>query len=72
VVFEDKGIGISEEDIKKIFEPFYRGSNAISIPGSGIGLSLVNQIINNHNGTVKLTSEIGKGTIVTLMLPSSA
>jgi signal transduction histidine kinase len=72
VVFEDKGIGISEEDIKKIFEPFYRGANAIAIPGTGIGLSLVYQIISNHNGTVKLTSEIGKGTTVTLMLPSAA
>ncbi|HAX92839.1 MAG TPA: hypothetical protein DCY25_02640 [Bacteroidales bacterium] len=71
VAFEDKGIGISEQDTIKIFEPFYRGANAISIPGTGIGLSLVNQIIINHNGTVKLKSEIGKGTTVTLMLPSS-
>jgi signal transduction histidine kinase len=71
VAFKDKGIGISEEDLRKIFEPFYRGANAITIPGTGIGLSLVNQIINNHNGLVKLTSEIGKGTTVTLMLPSA-
>lgn len=70
VVFEDRGIGIPEADIQKIFEPFYRGSNTHSISGSGIGLPLVNQIIKNHNGTLKLTSELGKGTIVTIMLPT--
>jgi signal transduction histidine kinase len=70
VLFEDKGIGISEEDIRKVFEPFYRGTNTISFPGSGIGLSLVNQIIKIHNGKLLLTSQIGTGTIVTLKLPS--
>jgi signal transduction histidine kinase len=70
VVFEDKGIGISEQDQLKIFEPFYRGANTISFSGTGVGLALVNQIIKNHNGTIKLVSEIGKGTVVTLLLPT--
>ena len=70
IKFKDKGIGISEEDIKKIFEPFYRGANTISISGTGIGLPLVNQIIKNHNGTVEISSKIGKGTIVTVLLPT--
>lgn len=70
VVFEDKGIGISEEDLQKVFEPFYRGANTISISGTGIGLPLVSQIIKNHNGTVKLLSKINKGTIVTVLLPT--
>jgi signal transduction histidine kinase len=70
VIFEDRGIGISEEDILKIFEPFYRGANAHPVPGSGIGLSLVNQIIKNHNGTVKISSLVGKGTNVTILLPA--
>jgi signal transduction histidine kinase len=70
VIFEDKGIGISEIDQRKIFEPFYRGSNTISFSGTGVGLALVNQIIKNHNGTIRLVSEIGKGTIVTLLLPT--
>ena len=70
IKFKDKGIGISEEDIKKIFEPFYRGANTISISGTGIGLPLVNQIIKNHNGTVEISSLIGKGTIVTVLLPT--
>jgi signal transduction histidine kinase len=70
LVFEDRGIGISEEDMKKIFEPFYRGSNTISISGTGIGLPLVNQIIKNHNGKISLSSRLGKGTIVTVLLPT--
>ena len=70
IKFKDRGIGISEEDIKKIFEPFYRGANTISISGTGIGLPLVNQIIKNHNGTIKLSSKMGKGTIITVFLPT--
>ena len=70
VVFEDKGIGISEEDLQKIFEPFYRGANTISISGTGIGLPLVSQIIKNHYGTVTILSEIGKGTVVKILLPT--
>jgi signal transduction histidine kinase len=70
VVFEDKGIGISEEDLQKIFEPFYRGANTISISGTGIGLPLVSQIIKNHYGTVTIISEIGKGTVVKILLPT--
>ena len=70
VAFKDKGIGIPEEDMQKIFEPFYRGTNVLSIQGIGIGLSLVNQIIRNHNGSIKISSETGKGTTVILILPS--
>jgi signal transduction histidine kinase len=70
VQFTDKGIGIPEEDLKKVFEPFYRGGNTHSISGSGIGLPLVNQIIKMHNGNLSLSSQIGKGTIITLLLPT--
>ena len=70
VIFEDRGIGISEEDMQKIFEPFYRGANTISISGIGIGLTLVNQIIKNHNGQINLSSSLGKGTTVTVLLPT--
>jgi signal transduction histidine kinase len=71
-IFEDKGIGIPEEDLQKIFEPFYRSTNAMSITGSGIGLPLVNQIIKNHNGTIKISSQVGKGTQVVVMLPTTS
>lgn len=72
VVFEDRGIGISDEDIQKVFEPFYRGTNTISISGTGIGLQLVSQIIKNHNGIVRLSSQLGKGTVVTVLLPTAS
>jgi signal transduction histidine kinase len=70
VVFEDKGIGISKDDLQKVFEPFYRGTNTISLPGTGIGLPLVSQITKIHNGIVKISSQVGKGTIVTVLLPT--
>jgi len=69
IAFSDKGIGIPEEDQKKVFEPFYRASNTLSCHGSGIGLQLVNQIIKSHNGEVKLTSKVGVGTEVVIVLP---
>ena len=70
IVFEDRGIGISKDDLEKIFEPFYRAANTLPYSGSGIGLPLVNQIIKNHNGKIKLSSVIGKGTIFTVLLPT--
>ncbi len=69
VVFTDSGIGIPEVDLKKVFEPFYRSSNALTHRGSGIGLQLVNQIIKSHNGEIRLTSKVGVGTEVVMMLP---
>jgi signal transduction histidine kinase len=68
--FTDKGIGIPEEELDKVLRPFYRGSNAIQYPGSGIGLQLVNQIIEGHNGEIGFLSELNKGTTVTISLPS--
>lgn len=69
LTFTDKGIGIPEEEQKKIMEPFFRGSNTISYNGTGIGLALVNQIIKNHNGTFSIASSVNKGTIVTVTFP---
>jgi signal transduction histidine kinase len=69
IAFEDRGIGISEDDQKKIFEPFYRGTNAMSVHGTGIGLALVNRIVRNHNGSIHISSKVGKGTKVILTFP---
>ncbi len=69
--FIDRGPGISAGDLKHVFEPFHRGSNVKTIPGHGIGLSLVYSIITNHNGIIRITSTIGKGTRVILKLPLS-
>jgi len=67
--FSDKGIGISEEELKMIFEPFYRASNAIGTKGHGIGLSLVEKIVTLHKGRITVKSEIMKGSTFTLSLP---
>ena len=72
VQFSDHGIGIEEKEIQKVFDPFFRGTNTHSIPGSGIGLQLVSQIIRNHNGTIGLSSQAGKGTNVTISFPITA
>jgi len=69
IIFEDHGIGIPEAEISKVFEPFYRGANTLPVPGTGIGLALVSQIIKNHNGTIRLESQLNKGTVVTILLP---
>ena len=74
VVFavEDRGMGIEPEDKKHIFEPFYRGREAVSqqIQGSGLGLNLVMRIAEAHGGGVSVTSEPGKGSTFTLALPA--
>jgi signal transduction histidine kinase len=69
LLFIDKGIGIDQQDIVHIFEPFYRASNVRGIAGHGIGLSLVERIVNLHSGKVQLNSTAGKGTTVTITLP---
>jgi signal transduction histidine kinase len=67
--FSDKGIGIPEEEISMIFQPFYRARNAYGIKGFGIGLSLVEKIIALHKGSIKIKSELMIGSDFVLFLP---
>lgn len=67
--FIDQGIGISSEDLKEIFSPFYRGKNHSFCEGNGIGLSLTLKIINLHRGTIEVDSTIGHGTTFIIKLP---
>lgn len=60
--FTDKGIGISEDDFKNIFVPFYRGDNKNFADGNGIGLSLTQKIIALHKGTISVSSKRNEGT----------
>jgi signal transduction histidine kinase len=69
LTFTDHGIGIHQEDLDSIFEPFRRGKNAAHIKGHGIGLSLVEKIINLHNGHIKVESAPDKGSVFTVVLP---
>ena len=67
ITIKDKGIGIASEEIQRIFQPFYRASNAIKQPGSGIGLSLAEKIMRLHNGKIEVASVINEGTIFTVL-----
>jgi signal transduction histidine kinase len=67
----DKGVGIPDNDQKKVFEKFYRGKRASSVSptGTGLGLTLVKHIVEAHRGDVVIDSQPGKGTCVSLFLP---
>ncbi|MEO6960675.1 MAG: HAMP domain-containing sensor histidine kinase [Puia sp.] len=65
----DHGKGISEDDLKNIFQPFYRTEDSKAISGFGVGLPLVYRIIKMHKGEIKVNSAVGKGTIVLMRLP---
>jgi two-component system OmpR family sensor kinase len=69
----DSGVGIPVEDVPKIFEELYRGSNARSTEGSGLGLALVRRIVDLHNGHIHArSSQIEpRGTVFTIRLPVS-
>ena len=66
---KDYGIGISKEDIKLLFEPFHRGDNVSNIPGTGLGLVILQKALDLHKGKIEVESEIGKGSIFTVILP---
>ncbi len=74
ITVADHGLGISVEDQRHIFEPFYRGSEvkAAQIHGNGLGLSLVKNIVTAHNGRITVESSAGKGSQFTITLPAIA
>lgn len=66
VRIEDHGIGIPVQDLKHIFEPFYRASNATAISGHGIGLALAREILDKFHATVSVVSHPGESTCFTI------
>jgi signal transduction histidine kinase len=73
IEISDKGIGISVEDQKHIFEAFYRseGENVQTLGGAGLGLTIVQDIIKAHNGKIEIESKLGKGSTFRLILPKN-
>ena len=70
VSVQDEGIGIPAADLPTLFERFRRGSNVPrNIPGTGIGLASAKHIIEQHDGTLAVESQTGKGTRVSVRLP---
>jgi len=70
-IVEDTGIGIDESDLKNIFKEFYRSENARQMVnyGTGLGLSLVKQLLDRYNGTIKVSSRLGRGTQFYIKIP---
>jgi len=66
---QDEGIGISDEDQERLFEPFHRGQNVEHISGTGLGLSIVREAIELHGGEISVQSSLGVGSSFTIRLP---
>jgi signal transduction histidine kinase len=71
IAVQDFGIGIKKEELNKVFERFYRGGDELTrtVKGSGLGLTLVKQIVEAHHGTVHVESELGHGSTFSIRLP---
>ena len=69
ITFEDNGIGISKENLDKIWIRFFQADSSRTTDNSGLGLPMVKGIIEAHNGNISVISELGKGTTFSIILP---
>jgi signal transduction histidine kinase/CheY-like chemotaxis protein/HAMP domain-containing protein len=69
---EDSGVGMTEDEVSRIFERFYRaGNRSGSNPGTGLGLSIVKSLVDLHFGQISVESEPGRGTVFRVLLPAA-
>jgi PAS domain S-box-containing protein len=66
---QDNGIGIPENEQNDVFQPFFRASNTRGIDGNGLGLNIVKETVELHNGTIQFESKLNKGTTFSIQLP---
>ena len=69
---QDTGMGMSPEAVDRVFDRFFRADPSCNIPGTGLGMSVVKEIMDLHGGTVEIQSELNQGTRVTLWLPAES
>lgn len=70
IKISDDGFGMTQEDLDKVFEKFFRAdSSDTAVEGTGLGLTIVRHIVHAHNGTIHMDSTKGKGTTITILLP---
>ncbi|RUM40944.1 MAG: hypothetical protein DSY70_02335, partial [Desulfobulbus sp.] len=69
ITIRDNGMGISENELPRIWDRLYRGDRSRSKPGLGLGLTLVRATVQNHNGTITASSDLNQGTVFTITLP---
>jgi nitrogen-specific signal transduction histidine kinase/ActR/RegA family two-component response regulator len=72
VVISDEGIGISEENMPKVFDPYFSTKYRGNQKGMGFGLAIAHSVIKKHNGSIEVESIPGKGTTVSILIPASA
>ena len=71
VTIRDTGIGIAAENLPKIFDPYYSTKDTFSKKGLGLSLAVCHSIIRRHGGLITISSEVGTGTTVTVLLPAA-
>ena len=71
VAIEDRGVGIPQKDVERLFERYFRGSNVSGIVGTGVGLYLVKTVVDLHGGDIAVESHEGRGSKFTVRLPTS-
>lgn len=70
LIYSDNGVGIDmKKDGEKLFKPFTRISNSLETEGSGVGMYLVQRIVQNYNGSMKVESEVGQGITIHIIFP---